>query len=64
MNSDQKMGLLQEQENKNDIIEVDGLIEHYDNLTLKTMYTIKFFLKNGNFILNILLMTYSQLYTF
>ena len=61
MNSDQKMGLLQEQENKNDIIEVDGLIEHYDNLTLKTMYTIKFFLKSGNFSLNILLRTY---YTF
>ena len=36
-----------ELENNDDIIEVDGIIEHYNNLTLKTLYTIKFFLKQG-----------------
>ena len=36
-----------ELEINDDIIEVDGLIEHYNNLTLKTLYTIKFFLKQG-----------------
>ena len=30
-----------------DLIQVDGLFEHYDNLTLKTLYTMKFFLKEG-----------------
>ena len=55
MNEDQRMRLLEEQKNKDDIIEVEGLIEHYDNLTLKTMYTIKFFLKSGNCNLNILI---------
>ena len=30
-----------------DLIQVDGLFEHYDNLTLKTLYTMKFFLQEG-----------------
>ena len=34
-------------ESNDDIIEVDGLIEHYNNLTLKTLHTIKFFLEQG-----------------
>merc|ERR1712226_961716 len=46
MNENQRMRLLEEQENKSGIIEVDGLIDTYQSLTLKTMYTIKFFLKD------------------
>ena len=34
-----------EKEFYGDIIYVDNLIEHYDNLTLKTLYAIKFFLQ-------------------
>ena len=30
-----------------DIILVDDLVEHYDNLTLKTLYTLKFFIEAG-----------------
>ena len=49
MNEDDKMWLLEEQENNEDVIEVDGLIEHYNNLTLKSFYTLKFFLTQGKF---------------
>ena len=30
-----------------DIIQTDDLLEHYDNLTLKTLYTLKFFIHTG-----------------
>ena len=49
MNEDDRMWLMEEQENNNDMIVVDGLIEHYNNLTLKTLYTLKFFLTHGKF---------------
>ena len=38
---------IEEKKYNDDIIEVGGLIEHYNNLTLKTLYTIKFFLEQG-----------------
>ena len=38
-----------EKEFYGDIIYVDNLIEHYDNLTLKTLYAIKFFLQANFF---------------
>ena len=47
LDEDEKSWLLEEQMNNDDIIEVGGLIEHYNNLTLKTLYTIKFFLEEG-----------------
>ena len=49
MNEDDKMWLIEEEKNYNDVIEVNGLIEHYNNLTLKTLYTIKFFIAQGQF---------------
>ena len=49
MNDDDRMWQIEEQENNNDMIVVDGLIEHYNNLTLKTFYTLKFFLTQGKF---------------
>ena len=47
LDEDEKSWLLEEKKYNDDIIEVGGLIEHYNNLTLKTLYTIKFFLKQG-----------------
>ena len=49
MDEDDRMWLMEEEENNNDMIVVDGLIEHYNNLTLKTFYTLKFFLTYGKF---------------
>ena len=39
--------LKEEEETYNDLIQADELIEHYNNLTLKTLYTLKFFLEKG-----------------
>ena len=39
--------LIKEQETYGDIIQVNNFVEHYTNLTLKTLYTLKFFLKKG-----------------
>ena len=39
--------LIKEQETHGDIIQVKGFVEHYTNLTLKTLYTLKFFLNKG-----------------
>ena len=46
-----KAKILEEQKIHGDIIQVDGLVEHYNNLTLKTLYTLKFFLQSGKYIL-------------
>ena len=35
--------IMKEKDIYGDIIQVDNLIEHYDNLTLKTLYVMKFF---------------------
>ena len=49
INNETKHKLQQERNTHGDIIQVDGLIEHYDNLTLKTLYTIKFFLQKSKY---------------
>ena len=41
--------VLEEQERYGDIIQIEGLLEHYDNLTLKSLYAIKFFLEKTVF---------------
>ena len=46
-NEQTKKNLIEESNIHGDIILVDGLTEHYNFLTLKTLYTIKFFLKQG-----------------
>ena len=46
-NNETENNLFEERNTHGDIIQVNGLIEHYDNLTLKTLYTVKFFLNNG-----------------
>ena len=47
LSNDERYQTLTEQSTYGDIIEVGGLTEHYNNLTLKTMYTLKFFLQEG-----------------
>ena len=42
-----KHKLISESQSKSDLIMADELIEHYSNLTLKTIYTLKFFLEAG-----------------
>ena len=42
--------LLEEKRRYGDIIQVDGLIENYYNLTLKSLYALKFFTKKNIFI--------------
>ena len=44
-----KARVLKEKDVYGDIIHVNNLIEHYDNLTLKTLYAIKFFLQTDLF---------------
>ena len=39
--------ILEEKNQYGDIIEVNGLIENYNNLTFKSLYTLKFFLDHG-----------------
>ena len=39
--------LLEEQKYHGDIIQVNSFVEHYNNLTLKTLYSIKYFLQKG-----------------
>ena len=50
--SEMETKLFEERNTHGDIIQVNGLIEHYDNLTLKTLYTLKFFLRNGKCTIN------------
>ena len=47
LSNDERYQTLTEQSTHGDIIEVGGLTEHYNNLTLKTLYTLKFFLQEG-----------------
>ena len=47
MSNKAKNELLDEQETHGDIIQIKGFLEHYNNLTLKTLYTLKFFLDKG-----------------
>ena len=47
LNNETKDKLLEEQKKHGDIIQVDGFVEHYNNLTLKTLYTLKYFLQKG-----------------
>ena len=44
-----KHKLLEEQKIHEDIIQVKNFIEHYNNLTLKTLFTLKFFLDKGRY---------------
>lgn len=44
-----ELNILKEQKRYGDIIQVDGLIENYNNLTFKSLYTLKFFLDKGIF---------------
>ena len=37
-----------------DLIVADELVEHYDNLTLKTLYTLKFFIEKGTKLMKLL----------
>ena len=39
--------LKKEKDSFGDIIQVDGLVDTYNNLTLKALYTLRFFLKTG-----------------
>ena len=41
--------LNKEQDTFGDIIQVDGLVDTYNNLTLKALYTLRFFLKTGKY---------------
>ena len=41
--------VLKEQNRYGDIIQIEGLTEHYDNLTLKSLYSLKFFLSTDIF---------------
>ena len=52
INNNTKHELIEERNIHGDIIQVDGLTEHYNNLTLKTLYTIKFFLQKGKRLIN------------
>ena len=42
-----KQLLKEETKNHSDLIMADELVESYHNLTLKTLYTIKFFIETG-----------------
>ena len=46
---EQEQKLLEEMHMYQDIVQINGLIEHYDNLTLKSLYSLKFFLTNDMF---------------
>ena len=45
--ADIKDQIKEEQNIHGDIIQINGFMEHYNNLTLKTLYTLKLFLKTG-----------------
>ena len=45
--SDVKKKLLDESKQHSDLIMAEELIEDYSNLTLKTLYTLKFFIEAG-----------------
>ena len=47
LNNETRDKILEEQKNHGDIIQVNGFVEHYNNLTLKTLYTLKYFLQKG-----------------
>ena len=44
-----KHKLEEEQKIHEDVIQVKDFIEHYNNLTLKTLFTLKFFLDKGKY---------------
>ena len=46
-NNETKRKLKEEEKAYNDLIQAEELVEHYDNLTLKTLYTLKFFIEKG-----------------
>ena len=45
--ADIKAQIEEEQNIHGDIIQINGFMEHYNNLTLKTLYTLKLFLQDG-----------------
>ena len=47
LNSNSKMLLTEEMHEHDDIALIDGLIEHYHNLTLKSLYSLKLFLNDA-----------------
>ena len=44
ISKEKELKIIKEQKKYGDIIQVDGLIENYNNLTFKSLYTLKFFL--------------------
>ena len=46
-NADVKHKISEEHKKHSDLIMADDLLEHYNNLTLKTLYTLKFFIERG-----------------
>ena len=46
-NADVRQKINEEHIKHSDLIMAHELIEHYDNLTLKTLYTLKFFIEEG-----------------
>ena len=48
INPETETQILEEKNQYGDIIEVNGLIENYNNLTFKSLYTLKFFLDHGS----------------
>lgn len=49
ISKDKEAKLVEEQNRFGDIIRIDGLIEHYHNLTFKSLFTLKFFLDRNIF---------------
>ena len=47
--ADIKAQIEEEQNIHGDIIQINGFMEHYNNLTLKTLYTLKLFLQIGKY---------------
>ena len=47
--ADIKAQIKEEQKIHRDIVQINGFMEHYNNLTLKTLYTLKLFLKTGKY---------------
>ena len=49
ISNDTDSTVLDEHKKYGDIVQIDGLIEHYNNLTFKSLYTLKFFLDTDIF---------------
>ena len=47
LDSAEKLSISEEMDRYNDIAYIDGLVEHYHNLTLKSLYTLKLFLNDA-----------------